>query len=139
MAGGIRKRSSRARNQRMSDINVTPFVDVMLVLLVIFMVTAPLLTSSISVNLPKSSGKPLAIKTKPITVTVNKNSDVFLQDSKISLSNLIAELDKKSKGNKQQKIYLRGDKDIDYGTVMQVMAKISENGYSKVALLTEMD
>ncbi|MDE1907710.1 MAG: biopolymer transporter ExbD, partial [Rhodospirillales bacterium] len=124
MAGGMigGRGNGRRRYRPMAEINVTPLVDVMLVLLIIFMVTAPMITSSVQVNLPQANAKPANADSKPITVTVNSKGDVFLNNSQIQLSNLVSTLQEASKNNADQRIFIRGDKQVDYGTMLQVMA-----------------
>ena len=135
--GGNRRRGSR-RIQRaaMSDINVTPFVDVMLVLLVIFMVTAPLLTSGVPLDLPKTKSQQLSTDKEPLTVSVNNKGEIFLQDTKITLEDVGVKLKAINKGGPDETIFVRGDTKIDYGLVIKVMSRINAAGFSKVSLLT---
>ena len=130
--------SNRARPM-MSEINVRPFVDVMLVLLVIFMVTAPLLTAGVQIDLPAETSPPLPGQDEPLSVSIDKKGKVFLQDKEIEIADLMPRLEAitKQKKNKETRIFIRADKDIDYGTVMMVMSTISNAGYSKVGLVTE--
>lgn len=121
-----------------SEINVTPFVDVMLVLLIIFMVTAPLLTSSIKVNLPDGSSKVVSENKEPVTVSINKKGDIFLQKKKVSEKILLEKLFELKKQNKDLKIYVRGDKNLNYGVVIGIMGKITNAGFKKVALVTKL-
>lgn len=139
MAGGLISRGGKGkrRYRPMSEINVTPMVDVMLVLLIIFMVTAPMITSSVQVNLPQTNAKPSNSDAKPITVTVNKAGQVFLNNSQIQLPNLVSTLQAASKNNQDQRIFIRGDKDVDYGTMLQVMADVVQGGFTKVSLLSQ--
>lgn len=136
--GGNRRRGSR-RIQRsaMSEINVTPFVDVMLVLLVIFMVTAPLLTSGVPLDLPKTKSQQLATDKEPLTVSVNNKGEIFLQETKISLEDVGLKLKAINKGGLDETIFVRGDTKIDYGLVIKVMSRINAAGFSKVSLLTD--
>ena len=122
----------------MSEINVTPFVDVMLVLLIIFMVTAPLLTTGVKVNLPESVAKSLSDKKEPITISINSKSVIFLQKQKVNEKDLISKLFELKKQDKNLKIYIRGDKNINYGKVMELMGKINRAGFKKVALVTKL-
>ena len=122
----------------MSEINVTPFVDVMLVLLIVFMVSAPLLTAGVPVDLPQAQAKPLTIDKAPITVTV-KGGKVFLQDNEIAADELVAKLTAAAKDGLDERIYVRGDRKVDYGTVMRVMARLSAAGFRRVALVTEVE
>ena len=118
------KSNSRSRTL-MSDINVTPFVDVMLVLLIVFMVTAPMLTVGVPVNLPDSNADSLPDDKEPLTLTINSKGEIFIQKTKIGFSELIPKLLAISKNRTDTRIYVRGDKNIDYGRVMEVMGKLS--------------
>ena len=130
-------RGGRGRYRPMAEINVTPLVDVMLVLLIIFMVTAPLMTSGVNVDLPKTNAAPLNTDATPITVTINAQGDIFLADDKIDISNLVSRLQASSENNPDRRIFVRGDKDLAYGRIMEVMATITQGGFNKVALLAE--
>ena len=121
-----------------SEINVTPFVDVMLVLLIIFMVTAPLLTSGIKINLPESSSVLKNEKKDPVTVSINSKGEIFIQKKKFSKDQLIQKLSLLKKNNKNLKIYIKGDKKLDYGKVMELMNLINSSGFKKVALVTKL-
>ena len=134
-------RHRRRRRAVMSDINVTPFVDVMLVLLTVFMVSAPLLTVGVPLDLPQSQAKSLDQDSKPLTVSVNVKGQVFLQDSEIKIDELVAKLKAvtDARGGADERIYVRGDKKVDYGTMMQVMGRLSAAGYHRVALVTEVE
>jgi biopolymer transport protein TolR len=121
----------------MSEINVTPFVDVMLVLLIVFMVTAPMLTVGIPVNLPNSDADSLPDDKEPLTLSINSKGEIFIQDSKVGYSELIPKLLAISKNRTDTRIYVRGDRNINYGRVMEVMGKLSGSGFSKVALISE--
>jgi biopolymer transport protein TolR len=139
MAGGlIGKRSGgRGRYRPMAEINVTPMVDVMLVLLIIFMVTAPMMTSGVNVDLPKTDAKPLNADSEPLTVSIQGDGKIYLQDNPIALPDLVTKLGAIASGDMTRRIFVRGDKGIPYGTVMQVMATISQGGFTKVALLAD--
>ena len=127
------------RNKRtMSEINETPFVDVMLVLLIIFMVTAPLLTSGIKINLPESSSVLKNEKKDPVTVSINSKGEIFIQKKKFSKDQLINKLSLLKKNNQNLKIYIKGDKKLDYGKVMDLMNLINQSGFKKVALVTRL-
>jgi len=127
------------RNKRtMSEINVTPFVDVMLVLLIIFMVTAPLLSSGIKINLPESSSVLKNEKKDPVTVSINSKGEIFIQKKKFSKNQLIKKLSLLKKNNQNLKIYIKGDKKLDYGKVMDLMNLINQSGFKKVALVTRL-
>jgi len=139
MAGGVmgpgNGRSKRYRP--MADINVTPLVDVMLVLLIVFMVTAPMITSSVNVNLPNASAKPTPTDAKPLTISVDKQGQVYLNNTQIELPNLLATLTQAAQATPDQSVLVRGDEGVDYGTMMQVMATISQSGLTKIHLLTK--
>lgn len=125
-----------------AEINVTPFVDVMLVLLIVFMVSAPLLTVGVPLDLPQSQAKSLEQNNEPLTVSVNVSGQIFLQNSEIKIEDLVPKLkaiiDARN-GNPNELIYVRGDKKVDYGTMMRVMGRISGAGYHRVALVTEVE
>ena len=128
---------NRSRNEPMSEINVTPFVDVMLVLLIIFMVTAPLLTVGVQVDLPETSADTLPEESEPLTLTINSKGEVFIQETKIEFNNLIKKILAVSNNRTDTRIYVRGDKNINYGRVLDVMGTLSGAGFSKVALISE--
>ena len=134
-------RSGRRRRSVMSEINVTPFVDVMLVLLIVFMVSAPLLTVGVPLDLPQSQAKSLDQDREPLTVSVNVQGQVFLQDTEIKVDDLVAKLKAitDARGGADERIYVRGDKKVDYGRMMQVMGRLSAAGYHRVALVTEVE
>ena len=125
----------------MSEINVTPFVDVMLVLLIIFMVSAPLLTVGVPLDLPQTQAKGLDQDREPLTVSVNLKGQVFLQNSEIKVEELVPKLQAitQARGGLDERIYVRGDRKVDYGTVMKVMGRLSTAGYRRVALVTEVE
>jgi biopolymer transport protein TolR len=137
MAFSLNTRSGRGRYRPLSEINVTPLVDVMLVLLIIFMVTAPLMTSGVSVDLPKTNAQPLNNDSEPLTVTVNAAGDIFLQDQQVEIADLVTKLQAIAQNNPERRIFVRGDKDLAYGRIMQVMGTITQGGFTKVALLAE--
>ena len=122
--------------QPMSEINVTPFVDVMLVLLIIFMVAAPLLTVGVPIDLPETEARALNSETQPITVSVNAAGGIFLQETEIAIDEVIPKLEAISTTGYNERIYVRGDTNADYGTVMRVMARISAAGYKNLGLVT---
>jgi biopolymer transport protein TolR len=135
--GGRGGRGRRGRrNTLMSEINVTPFVDVMLVLLIIFMVAAPLLTVGVPIDLPETQARPMNSDTQPITVSVNDKGQVYLQETEIAVDEVVPRLEAIAKTGYEERIYVRGDKTADYGTVMQVMARISAAGYKNLGLVT---
>jgi biopolymer transport protein TolR len=131
------RQKMRGRYRPLSEINVTPLVDVMLVLLIIFMVTAPLMTSGVSVDLPKTDAKPLNTDSQPLTVSVDSSGKIFLQNEEVQLPELVAKLQAIAQSNQDRRIFVRGDKDIAYGRIMQVMGTITQGGFTKVALLAE--
>jgi biopolymer transport protein TolR len=138
MAGGmIGKPGSAGRYRPMAEINVTPLVDVMLVLLIVFMVTAPLMTSGVNIDLPKTDAKPLNSDSEPLTVSINGTGKIFLQDTEVDMATLVTKLNAIASGDTARRIFVRGDKGIAYGEVMQVMATIAQGGFTKVALLAE--
>ncbi len=125
-----------ARYQPMSEINVTPFVDVMLVLLVVFMITAPLLTVGVEIDLPKAESESLSGDDEPLTVSIDAEGQLFLQESQIEIDELGPKLIAITGENPEARIFIRGDQAIDYGRVMQVMSTINMAGFTKVALIT---
>ena len=136
--GGGGRGGRSGRYQPMSEINVTPFVDVMLVLLIVFMVTAPLLTVGVPVDLPKTEASQLRDQVEPLVVTVNAEGRLFIQETETDAESLIPRLNAISQNKPETRIYVRGDQAINYGRVMEVMGLISQGGYSKVALIAEM-
>ena len=128
------KRSSK---EPMSEINVTPFVDVMLVLLIIFMVTAPLLTVGIQVDLPESSADTLPEDTEPLTLTINSKGEIFIQETKVEYEKIIPKILAVSNNRTDTRIFVRGDKNINYGRVLEIMGMLSGSGFTKVALISE--
>jgi biopolymer transport protein TolR len=139
--------SGRGRRQRravMAEINVTPMVDVMLVLLIVFMVSAPLLTVGVPIDLPQSQAKSLDQDKEPLAVSVNGEGKVFLQNTEIPVDELVPKLKaiaeaRGAGGGEDERIYVRGDKKVDYGTVMKVMGRLSAAGFRRVALVTEVE
>ena len=131
------KKNYKSRKS-ISEINVTPFVDVMLVLLIIFMVTAPLLTAGIKINLPESASVLKNEKNDPVTVSINSKGEIFIQKKKISSNDLIKKLIALKGQNKDLKIYIKGDKDLNYGKIMDLMSFINKSGFKKVALVTKL-
>lgn len=127
----------RGRYRPLAEINVTPLVDVMLVLLIVFMVAAPLMTSGVPVDLPKTSAAPLSQDSEPLTVSVNIEGKIFLQETEATLPELVTKLKAISESKADRRIFVRGDKGITYGRVLEVMATITQGGFTKVALLAE--
>jgi biopolymer transport protein TolR len=137
--GGRRGRRRRFQYTPMSQINVTPFVDVMLVLLIVFMVTAPLLTVGVPVDLPESQAQSINEPVEPLVVTVDGEGDIFIQETPVELAQLVPRLQAITGRKPDTRIYVRGDRAIDYGRVMTVMGRINGAGFSRVALVTEQD
>jgi len=143
MNGGTAAVAGRRYRRRpvMAEINVTPMVDVMLVLLIIFMVSAPLLTVGVPLDLPQTQAKSLDQDKEPLTVSVNQGGQVYLQNTEIAVEELVAKLKAitEARGGAEERIFVRGDRQVDYGTVMKVMGRISAAGFRRVALVTESE
>ena len=135
--GGRNGRRRGRRSKLNADINVTPLVDVMLVLLIVFMVAAPLLSVGVPVELPKTDAKSLPSESEPITITVDKEGKVFLQETEVSLDDIVTRLTAIAQNGYDERIYLRGDNASDYGSVMKVMARVNAAGYSNLGLVTD--
>jgi biopolymer transport protein ExbD len=133
----IRINDNLDEDGEMHDINVTPFIDVMLVLLIIFMVAAPLATVDVKVNLPASTAQAQPRPPKPLFLTVKANNQLFVGDDATTEANLSAMLDQRTQGDKQATIFFRADKSVDYATVMSVMDNLRKAGYLKVGLVGE--
>jgi biopolymer transport protein TolR len=131
------KAGRRGRYRPLAEINVTPMVDVMLVLLIIFMVTAPLMTSGVSVDLPKTNAAPLNSDSEPLTVSIKADGSIFLQEQGVAVADLVSKLQAIAKNNPERRIFVRGDKDLAYGRIMEVMGTITQGGFTKVALLAQ--
>lgn len=134
VSGGRRRRAKRYAP--LSEINVTPFVDVMLVLLIVFMVAAPLLTVGVPIDLPETQARQLNSETQPITISVREGGQVFLQETEIEASELIPKLQAIAKNGYDERLYVRGDRATDYGTVMRIMGALNQAGYKKIGLVT---
>jgi len=119
----------------MSEINVTPFVDVMLVLLIVFMVSAPLLTSGVPIDLPETQAKPLVLDKEPITITVNPEGKIFIKDDQVTIDDLVSKLTTLSDNNLDERIYVRGDRTANYGMIMRVMGTINGAGFRHIGLV----
>jgi biopolymer transport protein TolR len=132
------RKAGRQRHRPVSDINVTPMVDVMLVLLIIFMVTAPLLTAGVQVDLPKTEAAPIKGDDQPLSVSIDAQGDIWIQETKVTLDELGPKLQAITAQKPDTRIFIRGDKGIDYGRVMEVMGYLGSAGFTKVALVTEM-
>lgn len=141
MAGGITRRGRRGRGRRrggrFADINVTPFVDIMLVLLIVFMVTAPLLAVGVPVELPKTEAKQLPADQEPLTISVLKNGTVYLQETEVSDADLLPRLKALAREGYQSRIFIRGDEGAPYGAVARVMGTINSAGYRNIGLVTD--
>jgi biopolymer transport protein TolR len=136
-AGNARSSRSNGGRRPMSEINVTPLVDVMLVLLVVFMVTAPLLTVGVPVDLPQTQAPAINEPKEPTVITVNKDGAIFIQETSIPIDTLVAKLQAITGSNPDAVLYVRGDKDINYGRVLEVMSLVSAAGFRKVSLVAE--
>jgi len=131
--GGFRRR----RYQPMSEINVTPFVDVMLVLLIVFMVTAPLLTVGVPVDLPQVSARPVTDSGEPLEVSINADGRVYIQETPVELDALVPRLTAITESDFSARIHVRGDQSVSYGDIMQVMGRLNQAGFGRVALIVD--
>lgn len=138
-SGGYSRRSSRrqSRHGAMSEINVTPLVDVMLVLLIVFMVAAPLMTTGVPIELPKTVAKQLSTPAEPLTISVLADRKIFIQKTEIPLAELASKLQALAKNGTQEQLMLRADKEVPYGAVMEVMGVLNQSGYTKIGLATQ--
>lgn len=130
------RRGRRGGARPISEINVTPFVDVMLVLLIVFMVAAPLLTVGVPIDLPETAARELNTESTPITISVNNQGQVFLGEDQIEIANIVARVGEQAENGTEDRIYVRGDASADYGAVMQVMGQLSGAGYNQIGLIT---
>ena len=137
-SGGGGRRGRRGSYRPVSDINVTPFVDVMLVLLIVFMVTAPLLTVAVPVDLPRAQARALNQDKEPLVISIDVRGAVYLQQSELELDDLVAKLKAVTGANPDARIFVRGDRGVPYGRIMEVMGTINAAGYNKVALVAEL-
>lgn len=137
MAGSVSSGGRRGRWQPKAEINVTPFVDVMLVLLIVFMITAPLLTVGVPVELPETEARSMAAEDEPLTVTIGANGEIFLQETAVELDQLVPRLQAIGGAGFEGRIFIRADEAADYGSVVRVMARISSAGYSNLGLVTD--
>ena len=135
--GNIRRTGFAKRHKQMSDINVTPFVDVMLVLLVVFMVTAPLLTVGVPIDLPNSKANNLPENDTPLSITINEDGKIYLQDEEVDLNQMVARITVIFENRKEDRIYVHGDQRVNYGRVMEVIGLLNGNGFSRVAMVTD--
>ena len=138
-SGGRRGRRGRSRHAPMADINMTPFIDVMLVLLIIFMVAAPLLATGVAVDLPQTKAGQLNIDQKPVAIAIDEKGQVFLMDQPVEIGQLVEQLKTAAKQGFDERIYVRGSKAVNYGRVAEVMSLVTTAGYKKVALVTEQE
>jgi len=137
-SGGNGRRRRRAARP-MAEINVTPMVDVMLVLLIIFMVTAPLLTVGVPIELPKSEAQQLEGDKEPLTISVDPEGKIFLQDTELQLDEIVPKLTAIAKNGYEERIFVRGDRRVNYGVVMRVMGTISAAGFRRIALVSDLE
>ncbi len=139
LGGGLeRGRKSRQRSQPMTQINVTPFVDVMLVLLIVFMVTAPLMTVGVPVELPKTEAGQVKGSKEPLVLSIDSKGDIFLQETRISMDALVPKLLAVSKAGFRERIYIRGDSHVAFGKISKVMGHLSGAGYTKITVITDV-
>ena len=128
----------RSRYKPMAEINVTPFVDVMLVLLIVFMVTAPLLTVGVPIDLPKTQAQALSQPEEPLVISVNAAGEIYIQESTVEIDNLVPRLLAITENKPDTRIYVRGDRTINYGRIMEVMGTVNVAGFTRVALIAEL-
>ena len=138
-SSGGRSRRRRGRSQPMSDINVTPFVDVMLVLLIVFMVTAPLLSAGVPIDLPKAPASPLALEKEPLTVTIDPEARIFVGEEEVTIDELVPRLTALAPNGLDERIYVRGDRTASYGTIMKVMGTMNGAGFKRIGLVALKD
>lgn len=138
-AGGRRRRRGGHAPAVMSEINMTPFIDVMLVLLIVFMVAAPMMVVGVPLDLPQTQANPINMDQKPLTVSVDDKGQLFVMESPVTDDTIIAKLREVAKAGEDERIYVRGAKAVNYGRVAEVMALVTAAGFKKVALITEPD
>lgn len=134
-SGGGRGRHRRRTSRPISEINVTPFVDVMLVLLIVFMVTAPLLSAGVPIDLPEAPASPLAVEKEPISVTIDLDGRVFVQEEEVAIADLVPRLTEIATNGFEERIYVRGDQGASYGAIMKVMGTINGAGFKRIGLV----
>ena len=139
MAGGGRRRRRRQRGGAINEINMTPFIDVMLVLLIIFMVAAPMMTVGVPLDLPQTKAAPLNMDSKPVTLSIKETGQVFIGDAELADDAIVGKLAEVAKQGFEERIFVRGAKQVDYGRVAQIMSLVTSSGYKRVALVTEPD
>jgi len=137
--GGGRRRRRRGKRGVINEINMTPFIDVMLVLLIIFMVTAPLMTAGVPIDLPKAAAAPLNTDAKPVTLSIKADGKVYLGETALADDGIIAGVTGAAKQGFDERIFVRGDRRVEYGRVAQVMAMVTGAGFKRVALVTEAE
>lgn len=137
MALGIYSKKRRGYRP-LAEMNMTPFIDVMMVLLIVFMVAAPLMTVGIKVDLPETSASDLSDTTEPLVITINKDQKIYLQETQLLLVELVPKLIEITKNNPQQRIFIRGDQSLSYGRVMDIMGQLTSAGFTRVALVAEI-
>jgi len=135
-AGGRRGRRARAKRGPIADMNMTPFIDVMLVLLIIFMVAAPMMTVGVPVDLPETRAKAMEGQTQPVTVSVDGQGHIFIQDAELKLDELVPKLQAIAKNGVEERILVRGDRTTDYGTILRVMGRLNDAGFKKIGLVS---
>jgi len=139
MAMNISKgNKTRGRGRLMSEINVTPMVDVMLVLLIIFMITSPMLVAGIEVDLPETKSAPISGQDKPLVISIDKKGEIFITETKIPAGELVAKLGNITQEKKDTRIFVKGDKNLSYGKIVEIMAEIQNAGFTKVALISDI-
>jgi biopolymer transport protein TolR len=131
-----RRHKARRRHRPMAEINVTPFVDVMLVLLIVFMISAPLLTVGVPIDLPETEAKAMEGDTEPVTISIRADGAIFLQDEEVDADTLITILQGIMQNGLNDRIFVRGDRDADYGAIMKVMGRLNAAGYKRIGLVT---
>ena len=137
--GGRRRRGRGRRHAPVNEINMTPFIDVMLVLLIIFMVAAPLLAVGVPIDLPQTAARPINIDQKPVTVAIDDKGRIYVQDQEVPEGELVARLTAAAKAGVDERIYVRGHRQVDYGRVAQVMVAVTAAGFKKIALVTDTE
>lgn len=137
--GGSRRRRRARRAGAINEINMTPFIDVMLVLLIIFMVAAPLLSGGVPLDLPQTKAAPLNIDRKPITLSIDAQGRVYLEETALQDTDIVSKITAMAKDGPDERVYVRGDKKVDYGRVAQIMAIVTGGGFKRVALVTQPD
>jgi biopolymer transport protein TolR len=137
--GPGRRRRRHKRRGAINEINMTPFIDVMLVLLIIFMVAAPLMTAGVPLDLPQTRAAPLNVDAKPITLSIRQSGQVFFGENEVRDDEIVPRLTANASQGLEERVFVRGDKRVDYGRVAQVMSIVTAAGFKRVALVTEMD